>query len=91
MTSFKRIKFHGLCNDIGYLLWIGHWFRTFGSLSVVLRGSTVRRPVITNSRPMSKFGRVTVRATRLRQERGPNPPTQAQKYADYTIAPPLLK
>ena len=31
-----------------------------GSLSVVFRGSTVRHPVITKSRPTSDFGRVTV-------------------------------
>ena len=34
--------------------------RLLDNLSVVSRGSTVRHPVITKSRPMSEFGRVTV-------------------------------
>ena len=37
-----------------------------GSLSVILRGSTVRHPVITKSSLMSEFGRVTV-TTKLGQ------------------------
>ena len=37
-----------------------------GSLTVVSRGSTVRHPAITKSRPMSEFGRVTV-TTKLGQ------------------------
>ena len=68
------------------------------------RPQKYRHPVITKSRLMSGFGRATVRtnlldqlwlilvrATRLWQEQGTNQKPRAQKYADYTTAPPLLK
>ena len=45
-----RVTFHKMPTNIGLL----------SSLSVISRGSTVRHPVITKSRPMSEFGQETV-------------------------------
>ena len=73
--SFKSLNFQ---NDSYYYMRETLWYRIYiycgkptslgllGSLSVVSRGSTVRHPAITKSRPMSEFGRVTV-TTKLGQ------------------------